>query len=221
MSTDKPQSSRSDLIIAAAIAIISIATALLAWRASVLGSAAGEESRTGLMDAIKLQAYTSEARRLLFQEAEFAFEYAAYVAELDAMAASADAGQRAQSVTLRQYVLPQMAQLTPLSNAKYAKSDGTLDYEKRLAELRAEQPQIAKLKPLESFARANYLFIQQRITIWAAALLAFGLFWLALAEISGGRRRALGVILAVVSTGAGVSIATLASLIARVIGGGL
>jgi len=221
MSTDTPRSSRSDLIVAAAIAIISIATALLAWRASVLGSSAGEESRTGLMDAIKLQAYTSEARRLLFQEAEFAFEHAAYVAELDAMTASADAGLRAQSVTLRQYVLPQMAQLSPLTNAKYARTDGTLDYEKRLTELKAEQPQIARLQPSESFARANNLFIQQRITIWSAALLAFSLFCLAVAEITSNRRRALGVIAASIFAGVGLSIALLASLIARVIGGGL
>lgn len=191
---------------------------MVAWRASVIGSAASDEGRTGLVDATKLQAYASEARRLLFQEAEFAFAHAGYAAELQAMDDSRDPALRAQAVQLRQFVLPQLAQLTPLTGAKYQKADGAPDYEKRLAELRAETPRIAQLKPQEAFARADSLYAQQRGLVWSAVLMAISLFCLALSQLTDGRRRRIaGLVLAVLFFGSGLLGTVVASTLLRVV----
>ena len=44
---------RLDFVIAVLIALVSLTTALAAWRTSVVGSSAADASRQGIIDAIK------------------------------------------------------------------------------------------------------------------------------------------------------------------------
>ena len=51
---EEPQAvTRSDLLVAFAIFLVSITTALVMWRGSVVSSAASDASRKGLIDALK------------------------------------------------------------------------------------------------------------------------------------------------------------------------
>jgi len=77
--------SRSGLMIAFAIALVSITTALVTWRASMVGSSAGDSIHKGLIDAVKLQATNGEISRKLYEEAIFAQRYSITAAELKAL----------------------------------------------------------------------------------------------------------------------------------------
>ena len=182
--------SRFDLLIAAGIALVSITTAVVVWRGSVVSSSASDASRHQIIEAIKQQAGANEDWREVYQEAGFAYGYAAYAAELGALEQSADAAAQAQAANLRQYMLPSLAQLSPLvSESSYQMNDGTYDLQQRFQDLEAENPDLSSLDPEASGRRADQYSAEQRWLTVDAVLLTISLFWLALAQISGRRLR--------------------------------
>ncbi len=189
--TEKAETlTRSDLLVAFVIALVSITTALVTWRASVISSTGSDASRKGLIDALKKEAATSENIRALYEEASFAQEYAMTVAELDAMDKSGNANAAAQAKQLRQFLLPTMQEIVPVANdPAYLKKDGSFDLEKRLADLNAEYPDLAKLNPQVSFNTAGQYSAEQRWLMVDIVLLAVALFWLTLAQITQNRLR--------------------------------
>jgi hypothetical protein len=182
--------SRFEVINAILIAVVSLTTAFAVWRMNAVGSSAADESRQGLIDAVKKQAISNENYRKVYEEAGFAYQFAVKQAEVQALEASDDPVVEEQAANIRQYLLPNMQLLAqPLAtDEKYQKADGTYDIQKRLADLQnAEESQ---LDPSASFARADSFFSQQRWLVIGSVLLAVSLFWLALAEVnSEGLRR--------------------------------
>ncbi len=100
---------RSEIWIAIAIALVSLSTALAAWRMSDLGSQAGDAEREGLIQTVKSQSFTNEDWRLVYEQAANAQRYFASQAEAEALAASSDAGARDQAQALKDYLLPNLA----------------------------------------------------------------------------------------------------------------
>jgi len=182
---------RLDVVIAVLIALVSLTTALAAWRTNIVGSNAAEANRQGLIDALKRGAAESEDWRRLYEEAGYAATYAMENAAADAMEASEDEALNAAAQNVRQYLLPSLQLLSePLgTQEKYQKSDGTYDLEKRLADLEAEAPDLFALNPAASFERADSYASEQRWLTVGTVLLAISLFWLGLAEILPGRGR--------------------------------
>ena len=181
--------SRFEIVNAVLIAVVSLTTALAVWRTNAIGSHAADESRQGLIDAVKKQAIGNENYRKVYEEAGFAYQFAVKQAEVQALEASDDPIVEEQAANIRQYLLPNMQLLAqPLAtDEKYQKADGTYDIQKRLADLQnAEESQ---LDPSASFARADSFFSQQRWLVIGSVLLAVSLFWLALAEVSNERLR--------------------------------
>jgi len=191
---------RLDLLIAILIALVSLSTALAAWRTNVIGSAAGDYSRTGLIDAIKQQAGMNEDVRKLYQEAGYARNFAVADAATSALENSEDPLSQAQARNLRQYLLPNLQLIgSPLaSESKYALPDGTYDLEARFADIQAEASDITNLDPQASFALADSYFSQQNWLTMGTVLMAVSLFWLGLAEIGAGRWRVINLLLGVV-----------------------
>jgi hypothetical protein len=190
---------RMDVMIAVLIALVSLTTALAAWRTNIVGSSAAEANRQGLIDALKKGAGQNEDWRKVYEEAGYASSFAIESAAADAMETSKDETLKAASKNLRQYLLPSLQLLSePLgTQAKYLKPDGTFDIEKRFADLEADAPDLLALDPTASFELADKYSAEQRWLTIGTVLLAISLFWLGLAEILSERGRAVNLTLGV------------------------
>lgn len=199
MSSSSSTNDRLDLVVAFSIALVSISAALVVWRGSTVSSSAGDSSRKLIIDTVRQQAGANEDWRKTYQEAAFAQNYAAYAAQLKAMADSADKTTVAQADYLRQYLLPNLQQMAPLAQDKaYLNRDGTFDLQHRFEDLQAENSDLASLDPqIWSKQAASYSAEQRWLTV-DAILLTIALFWLSLAQISRARLRkitlAIGVL---------------------------
>ncbi len=190
---------RLDIRIAVLIALVSLTTALAAWRTNIVGSKAAEANRQGLLDALKKGAAQNESWNKLYEEAGYTATFVMESAAADAMQASEDEALQAAAKNTRQYLLPSLQLLSePLgTQKKYLKSDGTYDLEKRLADLEAETPDLFALDPTASFELADRYASEQRWLTVGTVLLAISLFWLGLAEILSGRRRTTNLTLGI------------------------
>jgi hypothetical protein len=190
---------RLDLRIAVLIALVSLMTALAAWRTNMVGSSAAEANRQGMINGVKKLAAQNESLRRLYEEAGYATTFAMESAAADTMESSEDEALQATAKNMRQYFLPSLQLLSePLgTQEKYLKSDGTFDLEKRFADLQAESPDMLALDPEASFALADRYAAEQRWLTVGTVLLAISLFWLGLAEILSGERRMLNLTLGI------------------------
>ena len=194
--------SRFEVINAILIAVVSLTTAFAVWRMNAAGSSAADESRQGLIDAVKKQAIGNENYRKVYEEAGFAYQFVVKQAEVRALEASEDPVVQDQAANIRQYLLPNLQLLAqPLTtDEKYQNTDGTYDIQKRLADLQSTEAD--QLDPSASFARADSFFSQQRWLVIGSVLLAVSLFWPASAEVSNERLRGwqftLGLIIYIV-----------------------
>lgn len=190
---------RLDVAIAVLIALVSLTTALAAWRTNIVGSNAAEANRQGLIDALKKGAAQNENWRQTYEEAGYASTYVIESAAADAMEESDDESLQAAAKNLRQYLLPSLQLLSePLgTQERYLKSGDTFDLEQRFADLEAEAPDLLALNPAASFELADGYASEQRWLTVGTVLLAIILFWLGLAEIQSGRGRALNLTLGI------------------------
>jgi hypothetical protein len=190
---------RMDVMIAVLIALVSLTTALAAWRTNTVGSSAADANRQGLIDALKKGAAQNEDWRKVYEEAGYASSFAIESAAADAMDASKDKSLTAASKNLRQYLLPSMQLLSePLgTQEKYLKSNGNFDIEKRFTDLESESPDLAALDPAASFKRADQYSSEQRWLTVGTVLLAISLLWLGLAEVLAGRGRTVNLTLGI------------------------
>ncbi len=212
-----------DIVIAFLIAIVSTTLALAAWRSNLVSSSAGDASRLGIINTIKKQAATNEDWRATYEEANYAENYAVYLAEVKALDASGDPTAAVQAANLRQYLLPNL-QLTaaPLaSDPVYQNPDGTYDLSKRFDDLEAAVPDLSDLNPQASFQLAGRYYAEQRWLTVAMVLLAVSLFWLALAEIGGKRQRLLTLLVGGGVYGLGLVLLAIVEVLFFILRGGV
>jgi len=186
--------SRFEILNAVLIAIVSLSTAFAVWRTNVIGSNAANQSRRGMIDAVKKQALTNENYRKVYEEAGFAYQFAVKQAEAQALEASDDPASQDRAANIQQYLLPNMQLIaSPLAtDEEYQNPDGTYDLGARLEDMPTEEER--QLDPAVAFDRAESLYAQQRWLAAGSVLLAVSLFWLAMAEISSERRRLWGFV---------------------------
>lgn len=203
---EAPLTARGEIWIAVAIAIVSLSTAIAAWRTSDLGSKAGDAERQGLIESIQEQSLRNEDWRLTLEQAANAQRYFAAEAEADVLVASGEAIDAAQAAAMRQYLLPSLALLAgPLvTDERYLKPDGSLDLEARYADIHAETLASDPPDAGAAFSHADRLHSQLRLTVIGTVLLAGSLFWLALAQITRERTRKLALILGLAIFGVSV-----------------
>jgi hypothetical protein len=186
--------SRFEVINAILIALVSLTTAFSVWRTNVVGSQAADESRLGLIDAVKKQAFENENYRKAYEEAGFAYQFVVKQAEVEALEAGDDADARDRAANIRQYLLPNMQLFAqPLAtDDRYRNANGTYNLQERLDDMRSEEQE--QLDPSISFARADSFFAERRWLVVGSIVLAVSLFWLTLAEISSERLRTWGFV---------------------------
>jgi hypothetical protein len=180
---------RFEIINAIFIAVVALTTAIAVWRTNVVGSIAADESRLGLINAVKKQALDNEYNRQVYEEAAFAYQFAVKQADVEALEAGNDPIQQAQAANIRKYLLPNMQLFAqPLAtDENYQNEDGTYDLQKRLTDIQTAEE--SPPDPSASFKRADSFLSQQRWLVIGSIFLAISLFWLALAEVSSERLR--------------------------------
>lgn len=199
-------SPRWELATAIVIAIVSLTTALAVWWTSTIASRAADYSRQGLIDAIKVQAGANEDWRKAYEEAASAARFSTYAAEAEALAGSADPAAQVRGENIKTYLLPNLQlPAAPLATDPVSTlPNGAYDIARRIEDLQAGSD-LAALDPEASFARGDRMASQQRWLVVGNVLLAISLFWLAVAQITHARRRALTFVVGLAFFGAGVS----------------
>ena len=190
---------RMDVVIAILIALVSLTTALAAWRTNIVGSSAAEANRRGLLDTLKKGAAQNEHWRQVYEEAGYATKFVVESAAADAMDASAEEALQAAAKKIRQYLLPSLQLPSePLgTQKKYRKPDGAFDLTRRFEDLEAESPDTLALDPPASFRLADQYASEQRWLTVGTVLLAISLLWLGLAEVLSDHRRKVNLTLGI------------------------
>ena len=184
---------RLELAIAILIAIVSLTTALAAWRTDAVGSHAASANHQGLIDAVKKETAMNEDWRRAYEEAGYARDWAIALSGIQSLENSGDAAAVERAGTMRQFLLPGLASLAGpfAADTSYRKADGSFDIHKRFDSLEADSPDLSKLDPQASFKLAAGYYSEQRWLVIGTVLLAISLFWLGVAQIGRPRLRPL------------------------------
>jgi len=206
MEKPKEKNNRLEVWIAVLIALVSLTTALAAWRTASLGSKAGDLIYQGLLDAVKRQATANEDWRTAYEEAGYARDYLITLDGLIVQENSTDPASQEQAAQLRTYLLPGMKSLaTPLgTDPSYLTPQGWLSVQKRFDQLEAQSSDLSSLDPLASFSLADTYYAEQRWLVVGTILIAVSLFWLGLSQLSHLRSRILILVLGVIVYGFGL-----------------
>jgi hypothetical protein len=191
---DSPAEKRFATLVALLIAAVSVAGAVVAWRASVAADGAGGADEAGIRATINLTEtralaavngyadYAAFARYIEFLTLADALE--AQYANLPAEAAPAEAELLlAQLVELRD----RTTAATFAFPAQYINRDGTYALQRQQGELFADAAREKDLAPDTSFAQADALRGQTNRLLLALSGLAGGLVLLTLIEAAGRR----------------------------------
>jgi len=207
------------------IAVVTVLTAAVVWRASVLSSEATGADRQGVINTLKAAAAKAQNLAYLYQqEADLAQSHVLLRAQIDYLrgraeefAASADGAAVAASLNSEADALLLADQGTvagtPLvAEKRYRREDNTFDFDVRLQDIAAENPDLAALNPEQDFAQADRLDDKALYLTLTVIIFALALFTLTLAQITRHWIRwlflSVGVILTVaaVFTAAGLEL---------------
>ena len=205
---DNPQgkSDRLAIWIAVLTALVSLTTALAAWRTAALGSTAGDLIYQGMLNAVKKQAVANEDWRQAYQEAGYARDYLVFLNGLLVRENSTDPATQEQAAQLRTYLLPGMKSLaTPLgTDPVYFTTGGLLNVQKRFNDLEKQSSDLSSLDPQASFSQSDNYYTEQRWLVVGTILIAVSLFWLGLSQLSHLRPRVLILVLGIIVYGVGL-----------------
>jgi hypothetical protein len=207
----RPAQGRIETLTALLIAVITVTTAAVVWRASMLGSEATGVERGGMIDTLKSQAAAAENLAYLYQqEADLATGHVLFEAQIAYVRRRAEQFAAMEGGSVVAAVLNSEAEAllladqgtvaqTPLvADDRYRRQDGGFDLEARFRDLEAEHPDLAALDPGRDFARADALndkalYLELTVIAFAAAISG-----LTLAQITQRRIRWLFLVLGVV-----------------------
>lgn len=212
-----------DIVIAILIAVVSLTASLAAWRTNVVGSNAFDANRQGLIDAVRKGTAQNLDWRRVYEEAGFARDFLIASAGADAMEASGSKSYESAAAIQREYLLPGMQTLSESLNTpgEYLNHDGTFNFDKRFADLEAENPDLASLDPGVSFKLAEQYSSEQRWLTVGTVLLMISLFWLGMAELTRNRVRILNLVIGMCVYLFGVAFIFFIEVIAFVARGGV
>lgn len=207
------------------IAMVTVLTAAVVWRASVLSSEATGADRLGTINTLKAAAAKAENLAYLYQqEADLAQSHVLLRAQIDYLrgraeefAASADGAAVAAILNSEADALliadEGTVAGTPLvAEKRYRLEDNTFDFDVRLQDIAAENPDLAALDPEQDFAQADTLDDKALYLTLTVIIFALALFALTLAQITRHWIRwpflSVGVIVTVVAllTAAGLEL---------------
>jgi hypothetical protein len=206
MEKTKEKGNRLEVWIAVLIALVSLTTALAAWRTTSLGSKAGDLIYQGLLDAVKRQAAANSDWQQTFQYAGYERDYLITLNGLIAQEKSTDQASLEQATQLRTYLIPGLESMANPTGTKpfTFTPEGLVNVEKRFAELEAQSSDLSSLDPQASFTLADTYYVEQRWLVVGTILITVSLFWLGLSQLSHLRSRVLILALGVLVYGIGL-----------------
>jgi hypothetical protein len=209
---EKDTPSRFDTIIAVSVVIISIALALLVYRASLAASQGSGDDRMGMINLLKQQAALNENVRKLYEEMSYVREFELLDVRIKNREGNSQAVSQAEAKFLK-LILPNLANLTPLSaEARYKNPDGSYKIEQRLNDLNEAFPE-TQLEPKISFTKADLAYLEQRWLMVAAVVMGLALFWTSLSEILSGKLKVVSYIVGIFGFIGGVGFLVIIELI--------
>jgi hypothetical protein len=206
MDQTKEKGGRLEIWIAILIALVSLTTALAAWRTANLGSTAGDKVYQGLLDSVKRQAAANNDWQQAYQDAGYERDYLVTLNGVIAQEKSTDQASQEQAAQLRKNLLPGMESLAnPTGSKPFAfTSAGLLDVQQRFDQLQAQSSDLSGLDPQASFDLADSFYKEQRWQVVGTILITVSLFWLGLSQLSHLRSRVLILILGILVYGFGL-----------------
>jgi len=193
---------RFETIVTMSMAVVALLAALVVWRAAVVNSDAHTFDRKVLIDTIRARRAYLEDLDLVYQEARYAIHYETGQVRIQELASAASSWKRQGKTVLgalaetEAYWYSLAAEgvkaMSPMAgSAEYRRQDGSLDLEKRLKEIQAENPDLRDLAPEDSARNADRLYRQSRLLLLATIPLAFSLVGLTAAQVLDRRGRYL------------------------------
>lgn len=180
--TEKPNP--LETFVAILIALITVAGALVAWRASIAADSAGDADNGGLRAMLNVEE-TRATNAVNGYEAYGAFvNYARYQRLGDYLEADpAAADLEIERANARDLALANQF----LFDNKFLNRDGTYDLQRQLGELWSDASREKDLNPEPQFQEADKLRDRSNYLLADVALLAFGLVLLTLVEAASDR----------------------------------
>jgi hypothetical protein len=182
-------SDRFQIIVAVLIAVVSVASAGVIWRASLAGSSASSADRQGLIATVKYEAAYAQTVSTLYEEARYASQHARYQARVDMLEALDDDAAHSEAEWVKQIVVNLGSFTLLATDPTYRTADGGLDLDARLGDLRAADADLRDLDPQQDFAAADRYYSESQLLVSAVIVFAVALFFLTLAEITRHRVR--------------------------------
>jgi hypothetical protein len=186
------------------IGVVTVLTAAVVWRASVSSDAATGADRQGIINTLKAAAAEAENLAYLYQqEADLAQTHVLLQAQIHYLRGRADEYTAENKGSAKAAILNNEADAlqvadegtvanTPLAaDTKYRRADGTFDFDARLQDIAAENPDLATLDSEQDFAQANRLDDKAVYLALTVIFFAVALFALTLAQITKSRIRLL------------------------------
>jgi hypothetical protein len=189
-----PRAQRGDrltTVVAVAIALVSMASVGVVWRATIAQSSATTLEREGVIEAVKREAALGADISTLLWETRHAADHALYSARLGVLEGDDDSAAIAEAEGLA-LIVDALADFTPLAtDPAYRTADGGFDLDARLADLRDLNPDLRDLDPSAQFDEADRYHLESRLLLSVVVVFSVSLFFLTLAEITVRRVRYL------------------------------
>jgi len=186
------------------------------WRAALLNSDAHSFDRKAIIDTVRARRAYLEDMDLAYQEARYVVRYQAEEARIRELTAAALLWKEQGKAVLTTLAETEadwfsmaaegVRALSPMAgNAEYLRADGSLDLEKRLAEIQAANPSLRDLDPEDARRSADRLYRHSRLLLIGTIPLSLSLLGFTLAHVLDRRARyfsfALGVSVFLVTAG--------------------
>jgi hypothetical protein len=189
-------SDRFDVAVTILIALVTVFGAVIAWRASLSSSAAGNAEQQGLLDTLALEEGLASHQTRLYTDLQYFVRYAEYSAVASRLRSDEEAARSRGEIGLADDLAQEAELYEDLARNQedffdpaYVRSDGTFDQPAYLANLRLRDERVNRLDPDAVFAAANAYQEQAKRLIALISALTVALFFYTLSQITEHRAK--------------------------------
>lgn len=190
------ESDRFDVAVTILIALVTVFGAVIAWRASLAASQAGDAEQQGLLDTLALEEGLAAHETQLYTDLQYFVRYAEYTEVASRLRTDEAAARERGEIGLADDLAHEAELYEDLAanqedffDAGYVRSDGTFDQQAYLANLRQADARVNGLDPDAGFAAADTYQEQAKRLVALIAALTVALFFYTLSQITEHRAK--------------------------------
>lgn len=216
------KSDRFDVVVTILIALVTVFGAVIAWRASLASTAAGEAVQQGLLDTLALEEGLAGHETRLYTDMQYFVRYTQHQ-EVAQRLRRDEAAARTRGETALADDLAGQAQLyeglaatqEDFFDPSYVSPDGSFDEARYLSDLQLNDDKVNGLDPAGVFSNADAYQEQAKRLVGLISLLTVALFFYTLSQIT---ERRVKYPLAVLGTAIFLGAAFLFAVVERMLG---